>query len=165
MLVSTSVCFGLITILSLFVVFLIVGAGMTISRRFYTRSWILYEIAFEVIVFVHCRCYLQPVIRRNAAGPVLTESRCCFYALRISGSGASLGERMATLRSSSGVAPRLGFDPQNTRVHRQRLPLRLWLLAKFALITQWTGKRGGCVCIYSASGRQSELLFVFDLIL
>lgn len=50
MLVSTSVCFGLITILSLFVVFLIVGAGMTISRRYYTRSWILYEIAFEVIV-------------------------------------------------------------------------------------------------------------------
>lgn len=50
MLVSTSVCFGLITILSLFTVFIIVGAGMTVSRKCYACSWSLYELAGDVIL-------------------------------------------------------------------------------------------------------------------
>lgn len=64
MLVSTSVCFGLIAILSLFTVFIIVGAGMTVSRKCYECSWSLYEIAGDVIMLslsgaFFCYCFAE----------------------------------------------------------------------------------------------------------
>lgn len=59
MLVSASVCFGLLTILSLFTVFVIVGAGMTVSRKCYACSWSLYEIAGDVIMLSLCGAFLS----------------------------------------------------------------------------------------------------------